>query len=72
MQTELAALGFPVAAAEADSTPRFGADTHARAREFRQRYGLQETGDVDAATDGVMSLSALVATESDRSSLEKS
>jgi hypothetical protein len=71
LHTELAAVGLPVADAEADGTPRFGTDTQARVREFQKRYGLQETADVDAATGGVMALAALVATESDRSQLRK-
>jgi peptidoglycan hydrolase-like protein with peptidoglycan-binding domain len=71
LQTELAALVFPVVGAEADGTSRFGTDTQARVREFQQRYGLPEAGDADAATGGVMSLSALVATESDRSPLRE-
>jgi hypothetical protein len=65
LQSGLTAVGLPVVGAEADGTPRFGTDTQARVRDFQKRYGLQETGDVDPATGGVMSLSALVARHED-------
>ena len=71
LQTELTAVGLPVIGAEADTTPRFGTDTQARVREYQHQYGLQETGDVDPGTGGLMSLSVLVATESDRSQLRE-
>src|SRR6516164_2461552 len=71
LQSELTAVGLPVVGAEAGGTPRFGTDTQARVREFQKRYGLGETGDVDPGTGGVMSLSALVATQSDRSQLRE-
>jgi peptidoglycan hydrolase-like protein with peptidoglycan-binding domain len=71
LQTELATVGLPVVGAEAGDTPRFGADTQARVREFQKRYRLPETEEVDEGTGGVMSLSAVVPTESDRSQLRE-
>ena len=71
LHTELAAIGLPVAGEEASGTPRFGSDTKARVREFQQLHGLPKTGKVDRTTGGIMSLSAFVATEVDRSKLRK-
>src|SRR5438309_3149850 len=65
LHTELAAVGLSVGVGEATDT-RFGSDTQARVREFQKLYRLPETGDVDPATGGILSLSALVATEGDR------
>jgi hypothetical protein len=59
LHTELAAVGLPVVGAETDGTSRFGAGTQARGREFQKRYGLRETADADAGTDGLSGLCAM-------------
>jgi hypothetical protein len=68
LHSELAAVGLPVNGSETTDT-RFGSDTEARVREFQKLHHLPETGEVDPATDGIMSLSALVATEGDQNKL---
>jgi hypothetical protein len=68
---ELAAIGLPVVGEDIEARPRFGSETTARVREFQRLHSLSETGKVDPATGGIMSLSALVTTEGDRSKLRK-
>jgi hypothetical protein len=55
----------------AGGTPRFEAATESRVRDFQKLYRLPETGEVNPATGGVMTLAALVATEGDRSKLRE-
>jgi hypothetical protein len=69
LHAELNAVGFRVEGADASGTPRFGMDTYARVREFQILHRLSPTGDVDPLTGAVMSLSALAATERDRTRL---
>src|SRR5438046_7571501 len=69
LHSELAAVGLRVNGTETTDT-RFGSETEARVREFQKLHHLPETGEVDPATDGIMSLSALVATEGDRAKLQ--
>jgi len=68
---ELAAVGLPVVGEDSEGRPRFGSETKARVSEFQRLHGLSETGKVDPATGGIMSLSALVTAEGDRSKLRK-
>jgi peptidoglycan hydrolase-like protein with peptidoglycan-binding domain len=69
LQDELAAVGLSITGTEAGPTPQFGQATSAQLKAFQQRYQLSVTGNLDPATGGVLSLSALVATEADRSKL---
>ncbi len=69
LHAELHAIGLPVAEAESNGTPRFGTDTQTRVREFQNLYRLPATSEVDPTTGAVMSISALVATETDRGRL---
>lgn len=69
LHTELAAVGLPVSGTETSGTPRFETATASRVKEFQKLHRLSETGDLDPVTGGVMSLSALVATEQDRGRL---
>jgi hypothetical protein len=65
---ELAVNGFSVAATET-AAANFGSDTEARLCEFQSRHRLTRTGTLDQVTGGVLALSALVTTESDRAKL---
>jgi len=69
LHDELAAVGLPVAGAESGATPQFGSATSTQLKAFQNRYQLPVTGNLDPATGGVLSLSAVVATEADRSKL---
>jgi peptidoglycan hydrolase-like protein with peptidoglycan-binding domain len=69
LQSELANVGLAVAGGDTGDTPTFGEATSARAKNFQERYRLPVTGSVDPATGNILSLSALVATETDRSKL---
>jgi hypothetical protein len=69
LHTELAAIGLPVVGTEAGAAPQFGEATSARLRAFQERYKLPVTGDLDPTTGGVLALSALVSTETDRAKL---
>ena len=71
LHAELSAVGLPVRGPEASGTPRFEAATESRVRDFQKLYRLTETGEVNPATGGVMTLAALVATEGDRSKLRE-
>jgi len=71
LHAELAAVGLPVTGPEASGTPRFEASTEARVRDFQRLYRLTETGEVNPATGGVMTLAALVASEPDRTVLRQ-
>src|SRR6266404_7761060 len=65
---ELAVNGFSVAGTESTSET-FGPDTEARVRDFQSRYKLAVTGTLDQVTGGILALSTLVTTESDRTKL---
>src|SRR5205809_5896654 len=65
---ELSVNGFPVADSETGGA-NFGPATEARVREFQSRHDLATTGALDQVTGGVLALSTLVATESDRAKL---
>jgi hypothetical protein len=71
LHTELATIGLRVAGAEAKGTPRFGKATSAKLKAFQERYKLPVNGNLDPTTGGVLTLSALVATEADRSTLRE-
>jgi peptidoglycan hydrolase-like protein with peptidoglycan-binding domain len=66
----LAAIGFKVVGEEAGPNPRFGTATIAQLKTFQQRYKLPVTGELDPTSGGVLSLAALVATESDRAAVQ--
>jgi peptidoglycan hydrolase-like protein with peptidoglycan-binding domain len=69
LHAELAAVGLPVAGSEATVAPQFGPETQARVAAFQQLYGLPVTSTVDPTTGALMTLAALVSTESDRGKL---
>jgi hypothetical protein len=66
---ELAAIGLPVVGTESGDIPQFGTATSAQLKTFQNRYKLPVTGNLDSTTGGVLSLSALVATETNRAKL---
>jgi hypothetical protein len=72
LHTELANVGLPVVGAEAKGTPQFGSETVDRVRAFQKLHDLPVTGAVDPTTGGIMTLSAMVLTESDRDKLQNS
>lgn len=63
LHEELAAVGMPIDTEEARG---FGPATAERLTHFQKRYRLPVTGDLDPTTGGVLSLAALVASETDR------
>jgi hypothetical protein len=69
LHDELAAIGLPVTGDETGATPSFGAATSARLVRFQQRYQLPADGKLDPTTGGLLTLSALVASETDRAKL---
>ena len=71
LHTELAAVGLAVSGPEVSGTPRFEAATELRVREFQKLYRLADTGEVDPATGGVMTIAALVASEPDQTVLRQ-
>ena len=70
LHRELALLGGSVAQTET-TRKTFGASTEASVREFQKRVGLRETGEVDAATGGIMALAARVIEEGNRAKLRQ-
>jgi hypothetical protein len=70
LHDELAAIGMPVAAAETGATPVFGTDTSARLKDLQERYKLPVRGNLDPVTGGILTLSALAATETDKTKLK--
>src|SRR5262245_46490691 len=69
LQNELSAVGLPVTGTEAGATPQIGQVTSAQLKIFQDRYTLPVTGDLDATTGGILAVTALVATETDRAKL---
>src|SRR5437762_6586823 len=69
LHTELTAVGLPVIGTEGSDATKFGAATSDELKLFQDRYHLPVTGNLDPATGGILSLSALVATEPDRAKL---
>ena len=69
LHTELTAVGLPVVGTEGSDATKFGPATSDELKLFQDRYQLPVTGNLDPATGGVLSLSALVATEPDRAKL---
>lgn len=70
LHDELSAVGLAVAGTEVGATPVFGAVTSAQLKTFQARYNLQATGNLDPTTGGLLTVSALVATEGDRSNVQ--
>ena len=70
LHTELRSVGLPVAGPETGATPRFGPATSAQIKAFQQRLKLSVDGNLTPETGALVSLTALVATESDRSKLQ--
>jgi hypothetical protein len=66
---ELAAIALPVAAADTGATPAFGQATAERLIRFQKRYGLPAQGNLDPTTGALLTLSALVSTETDPAKL---
>ena len=62
-------VGLPVGGTEGSDATKFGAATSDELKLFQDRYHLPVTGNLDPATGGILSLSALVATEPDRTKL---
>jgi hypothetical protein len=71
LHTELAAIGLPVVGAEAGATPQFAEATSAQLKAFQERYKLPVNGNLDPTTGGILTLAAVVATESERSTLRE-
>jgi Tc toxin complex TcA C-terminal TcB-binding domain/PKD domain/Putative peptidoglycan binding domain len=69
LHDELLTMGLPVAGVEVGATPQFGSATSEQLKIFQGRYKLPVTGNLDPTTGGILSLSALVATETDRTKL---
>jgi hypothetical protein len=69
LHVELAAIGLPVAGAETGATPAFGQGTAERLIRFQKRYGLPAHGNLDPTTGALLTLSALVSSETDPAKL---
>lgn len=69
LHVELAAIGLPVAATETGAAASFGQATAERLKRFQKRYGLPAQGNLDPTTGALLTLTALVATETDPAKL---
>lgn len=69
LHAELAAVGLPVAGTETGEAPAFGQATAERLRRFQARYGLPAQGNLDPTTGAMLTLTAIVSTETDRAKL---